>query len=209
MNEIVIEVGTKESSVIREKIMGEKNPPRGSVIKINEDVNLRYEGTLVRKAIDVPDLCYFFLGFIAQSLTGDMIVHGVNWILDKLAKQADRIILSINGRKTKITKEAVTEAMEVALSEPNIEDQIQNILSEIDRFSESIIPLAHERRLHTEEFHRGDPCARLWGAFQFYSKIIESIEPKIEEMKRLMHLCMGPIPISEPKENTGSQKPKP
>ncbi|MBD3285070.1 hypothetical protein GF359_01730 [candidate division WOR-3 bacterium] len=200
MNEIVIEIETKDSDLIVGNLMGEKNPPRGAVYMINEDTNLRYEGTLIRKAIDVPSLCYFFLGFIAQSLASGMVVHGANWILDKLAELTDKITLRINGRKTEITKEAITEAIETASSEPSIEDQIQNIVSEVEQFSETIVPLAHERRLHTEEFHKDDPCARLSGAFQFYSTIIESIKPKLEELIRLKHLCMGPIPVSEQKE---------
>ncbi len=209
MKKIIIEIETDTTDTVVENFMGEKNPPLGAITKISEDANLHYKGTKHLLSVDVPDVCYFILGFITSSLAGEMIVRGATWFLEKLDKLVDRVTLRINGRKTEISKEAISEAIKLALSEPSIEDQIQNILLEIEQFSETIISLAHKSRLHTEEFYKGFPWAKLWGAHQFYSKIIESIEPKIEEMKRLMHLCMGPIPISEPKENTGSQEPKP
>ncbi|MEA3311350.1 MAG: hypothetical protein U9Q76_03930, partial [candidate division WOR-3 bacterium] len=170
--------------------------------------DLRYEGTMHRRGAGVPDVCYFILGFITSSLAGEMVVRGATWFLEKLDKLVDRVTLRINGRKTEISKEAISETIELALSEPSIEDQIQNILSEIEQLSQTIIPLAHKSRLHTEEFYKGFPCARLWAAHRFYSTIMDTIEPKLEEIKRLENFCIGPIAISEPKENTGSQEPK-
>lgn len=207
MQKIIIEIETNDPEIVVENITGEKHPAIDTITQIRKDVNLNYQGTMQRRAVDVPSLCYFVLGFVISSLGGEVVTQIAMWFLEKLDKLPDKII-RINGRKTEMSSAAISKAIELATSETSIEDQIRKLLTEVDQFSEIIIPSAQERRLHTEEFYEGFPCAGLWGAYDFYTTIVTSIEQKLVEVKRLMHFCVSPIAISDPKEGKITHEPK-
>ncbi len=197
MQKIIIEIATRESDSVVENLMGEKNPSETKILEINEKAKLHYEGTKILLSADNPDICYFLLDFVTDSLAGAIIALSATWFFNKLNMLGKKIILKINGRKTAMSEKAISEAIELAASEPSIEDQIKRILSEIDQFAETIIPLAQKSRLDTEEFFKGDPCTPLWGAHQFYLTIKSSVESKLEEINRLANICNGPITITE------------
>ena len=205
MKKLRIEIETDDVDVVSASFMEKKDPQENDVIIIGEDANLHYAGSMYRKTFDVLNSCYFFLDFLKESIAGAIVVRIVTWLFDKLTRQKNTTLkLKIEGRDVEKSKDAIAKAIEFALTEPSIEDQIQSVVSEIELFPETIISLANERRLAKEEFFKPHPCAQLWGVHEFYSVIVSSLGPKLEDITRLMHLCIGPIAPSRSKEKTDS-----